>query len=306
MMRRLIIIAMFVSLIASGVTAQDLATNTPVPTLAPTATEVTVEPEATIEATSESQVSVPIDDSIRNDGNGFEIVDIQIERTSHAIEQVAITIENIGEEPLDGVGWYLLAPSYIVEESWRFAAYVAPVELVTELEPGEQATLTFDGPDIDLSGEYKLSGWVHRVNEDGTTSHADGVGYDIPLVIGPDLFLTVDSVEWYPAPDADEGEYLLYVTFTLRNYTALPAEIAYSFTLATPDEDAPWETGVLSLPFESLILLPNSELELTTRDVTALPADEELEIVGYLQENVEGTLTFRSSYIYPTLIEIAG
>lgn len=307
MKQRLILIAvlMLVSVMASGVMAQDLSTNTPVPTVTPAPAETMAAPEATVEATGETEVTVPIDESILNDGNGFEIVDIKIERTSHTIEQVSITVENISDEPLDGVGWYLLAPSTIVNEPWRFAVYVAPVELITELEAGEQATITFTGPDIDLTGEYKLSAWVHRVNEDGTTTHADGVGYDVPLVIGPDLFLTVDTVELFPAPDA-EGEYLLYVTVTLRNYTDLPAEIAYSYSLANPGDAAPWETGLFSLPFQSLILLPDSNLTLTSRSIVAIPNDETLEIVGYLQENVEGTLTFRSSYASPTLIELNG
>ncbi|MDZ4768026.1 MAG: hypothetical protein SGJ24_02770 [Chloroflexota bacterium] len=278
--------------------AQDpLVTNTPQPTR--TAAAI---PTGTI------FVDVPITEAQESDGDGFEIVALTIERTLNAIERVSLTVENTSDTALSGVGWYVLAPAYIEDEPWRFASYIAPVELVTRLPVGETVTLTFDGPDAEaaLLGEYSLSGWIHRADADGSTRHADGVGFALPIVVGPPLFLTVDHVDLVPIPGGADDARIVYVTLTLRNYSPQYAEIAYSYALTEPGTEKPWEDGVFSYPYQSLILLPGTELTVTTRDILTLPRDASLQAIGYLQQNLDGDYEFRSSYTFPDRVGAVG
>ncbi|MBK8020515.1 MAG: hypothetical protein IPK19_03565 [Chloroflexi bacterium] len=284
----------FFSILPYSIRAQELITNTPSPA---EQSDATATPGVPPIAAGTIAVDVPILESLLNDGDGLEIMGISLERTLHTLERVVITVENRADAPLDGAAWFLLTPAYITEEEWKYAAYTAPTQLFEDLEPGEQVMLNFLGPTDGLLGEFKLSGWVHRVNADGTTSHADGVGYDAPLVIGPPLFMTVRDAEIYPV-SGSAGEQILYVTMTLRNYSPQFAEVAYSFSLAQPGVEKPWENGLFNKPYQSLILLPGSELELTTRDVLEGLPDEPLEISAFLQQNIRGTYEFRSSDVF--------
>ncbi|MCK6577358.1 MAG: hypothetical protein L6Q98_04560 [Anaerolineae bacterium] len=289
-----------------SVSAQELFTNTPSATasLDPGATPTPGVPPIPSGAIL---IDVPIPDALRQDGAGFEIVAMSVERTLHTIERVTLTIENTGESSLGSAAWYLLTPAWVTEDAWKYASYTAPTQIIEDLPQGEQVVLNFLGPTDGLIGEFKLSGWVHRLNEDGTTSHADGIGFDIPIVLGPPLFLTVDHVEIFPVPGGTVDQQVVYVTMTLRNYSPQFAEVAYSFSLALPGTEKPWENGIFNLPYQSLILLPGSEVQLTTRDIlSALPA-EGVEVTGFLQQNIRGTYEFRSSYLFPvTVLAVAG
>ncbi len=288
---------------AAIVSAQDVfPTNTPVPTRTPTPSRTLSLPTGTI------FVNVPIAPDEANNGDGFEITGVVIERTLNTVERVSITVRNTGDATLSGVGWYLLTPAYITApDSWRFAAFTAPAESIGGLPPGESITLDLPGPGADggLMGEYLLSTWVHRAETDGTTRHADGLGFAQPLVVGPPLFLTVDHVDLIPVPES-ESDHLLFVSFTLRNYTPQYAEIGYSYAVAAPDAERPWEEGVFSLPYRALIMLPGSTLNVTTRERITLPAGAQFAVTGYLQQNLEGSFQFRSSYLFPDLIGAAG
>ncbi len=295
--RRVLILCLaFVTTLSSSyfASAQDLVTNTP-----------TVEAEAIATAIPNGDsisgtivVDIPIDDTEKINGDGFEIIAMRITRTAHVLQAVTLTIQNISDEELTGISWYLLTPSYITEEPWRFAEYIAPVELLNILAPGEIKEITFTGPDDTLAGEYTLSTWVHRVNANGTTTHADGAGYNVPIIIGPPLFVTVDHVDVFPAPD---DQSYVFVTMTLRNYSPQFVEVAYSYSLAEPSIEKPWEDGLFSLPYHSLILLPGEDLVITTRDILPVP-EGEFEVIGYLQENTNGEYSFQNNDVYFNLI----
>jgi hypothetical protein len=281
------------------VSAQDIfATNTPVPTRTPMPSRTLSLPTGTI------FVNVPIPEAEAGNGDGFEITGVLIERTLNTVERVSITVRSTGDAALSGLGWYLLTPAYITApDAWRFAAFTAPTVRIPALPPGETLTLDLPGPGTDspLMGEYLLSAWVHRAESDGTTRHADGLGFAQPLVIGPPLFLTIDHVDLVP-PAEGESEHLLFVSFTLRNYTPQYAEIGYSYAIAAPETERPWEQGIFSLPYRTLIMLPGSTLNVTTRERISLPPGEQFSVTGYLQQNVSGSPQFRSSYLFPDLI----
>lgn len=302
MLRKLPLYALIIVVLAlysaQALAQEPLVTNTPSPT--PSAQPTL--PTGTI------FITVPMTEAQETDGIGLEIDNLEIERTLNTIERVIITARNTSDAPVSGAAWFVLAPAYIQDEPWRQAAYIAPIELITDLAPGETVELAF-GPapeSANLIGEYKLSGWLHTALPDGTTQHADGLGFEVPIVVGPPLFLTVDHVELAPAATGAADEQLVFVTFTLRNYTPQFAEVAFSYSLAKPGEERPWETGIFSSAYQSLILLPGSTLTLTARDVLALPAGETLQATGYLQQNENGTYVYRSSYTFPTPIGAAG
>jgi hypothetical protein len=268
---------------------QPFITNTPRPT-------ATVTPAPTM-PTGTIFVTVPMTDAQRADGSGIEIVDMTLERSLNTLEAVTLTLENTTDAPLDGVSWYVLAPSYVIEEPWRQAAYIAPIELVSGLAPGEVRAVRLPPPaDASLIGEYTISGWVHLAEADGTTRHSDGLGFERPIVVGPPLFLTIDTIDLVPVSTGASGEHTVYVTMTLRNYSPQFAEIAYSYALAAPDAERPWEDGIFALPYQSFIMLPGSQITLTSRDRVILPDGQTFAATGYLQQNLDGEYEFRSSY----------
>lgn len=275
--------------------AQDAPTTTP-PLLTNTPTRsITPEESPTVEPSADDEwVTVELPERVTFDGQRFQIVGLQLERTDHTLNSVTISVQNISDLPASGTVWYLLAPPES-DEPWNDAVYASPAQEIVDLTAQEVRSFTFAAPPAEVIGDVRVSAWVHQKEPGGASIHADGVGYDQTLTIAPDVFLQVAHVDYVPQ---DSGETLVFVTLRVRNFTDAVTEVAYSYTLARPDDETPWETGTFVLPFQPLLLLPRQELYITTRDLVTLP-DDDLQVIGWLQQRVDGEMQFRNNDPYP-------
>ncbi|MBE2271188.1 MAG: hypothetical protein IAE80_23340 [Anaerolinea sp.] len=276
----------------SPTSAPTLFTNTPT---VGTATS-TVTPTALPTESSSELVNVELLDRATFDGQRFQITAMYFERTPNALLSVSVTVKNISDLPASGVVWYLLAPPGVIDAPWTQAIYTAESLPIVDLTAQETRTFTFGAPEGDVVGEFSLSAWVHQTEADGSSIHSDGVGYGGTVLIVPSVYMNVQHVDYLPT---ETGETLVFVTMRLYNFNPLATEVGYSYTLAAPDDPTPWETGVFTLPFQSIMLLPGQTLNVTTRDLILLPKDEDLQVIGWLQERVGDEMQFRNNDPYP-------
>ncbi|MDZ4765832.1 MAG: hypothetical protein SGI73_14900 [Chloroflexota bacterium] len=279
-------------------------TNTPIP-LPPRTLEATPTEKPLAEApppfptpSGTTPITLDVGNRALWDGQVFQIEQIEIDWTPHALNAVALTVRNATDETRRGLVWYLLAPPDAAAP-WQRAVYAA-VEQPLELAPDESIRITFPAPPDDLIGEWALSVWVHQFDADGARQHSDGVVYDVPLIVGSPFFMTVDQVEAFP--DGLGGS-LLFVTFTFRNDSDAVIAVGYSYSVSAPDDLTPWETGAYNLPFQPLLLPPRSTLSITSRAVVDLPSGG-YRVTGWLQESVDGALQFHNSSVYTEPLQI--
>ncbi|NDJ61267.1 MAG: hypothetical protein GYB67_09090 [Chloroflexi bacterium] len=246
-------------------------------------------------------IDVPLGEREPQAGQNLQITAFNFQRTGHAIDRITVEIRNLTEATQSGRAWYLLSPPG-AGDPWSQAVYISPEQPVEALPAGETAVIIFDSPTLPLAGDYNLSAWAHQIDaSSGESNHADGVIYPTSLFIGPPLFLEIDYVDLIPT---DEGEQIVYVTFTIRNNTVDVLDIAYSYSISQPDDTTPWVTGAFTLPFQEMRLEPGAQRTLTLRNVIALPAGEFI-VNGWLHQFVGDQLEFQSSFEFPQSIQIA-
>jgi len=240
-------------------------------------------------------VTVVMPERVTFEGQKFQIVEFEFEKTANTLQSISITVQNISDLPASGRVWYLLAPPGVTEDPWTQAIFTAEEQSITDLTAQETRTFTFDAPSSEVVGEFSISAWVHQTESDGSSLHADGVGYEPTIVLASSVYLSVEYVDYLPT---ETGETLVFVTMNLQNFSDEMTEVGYSYTLAKPDDPTPWETGAFTLPFQSVMLMPGQSLHVTTRNVVTL-ADENLQVIGWLQERVGDEMQFRNNDPYP-------
>lgn len=265
-----------------------LATNTPTLSM-----DSVISPTPVRDVSQLERVVATLPERATFEGQRFQIVGFEFERTSRSLNSVTVTVRNISDAPVSGQVWYLLAPPDS-SEPWNDAVYAAEAQPIVDLTAQETRAFTFPAPSSDVLGEVRVSAWVHQTEADGSNVHSDGYGYDETLVIAPSVFMTVEHVDFLTTADDN----LLFVTLRVRNFSEKVTEVAYSYTLARPDDLTPWETGAFVLPFQPLLLLPGQDMTFTIRSSVPL-SEEALQVIGWLQERVGTDMQFRNNDPYP-------
>ncbi len=217
----------------------------------------------------------------------LRLVEIVVSETRHRLEAVTVTVQNVTDSPQNGYVWYILSEPGN-PQPWVAPAYMAPEQAFEGLGPGQAVSLSFAGPDVQLTGQYGLSVWVHQLNASGEREHADGAAYGEVIVLEPPLFLAFDHLDVITqSPALAPGESLVFATLTIRNNTELMMDLGYSLSISPPDDQTNWERAVFVRPFQFLILKPGQSITVTTRDAVALP-DGVFGVHGWLHRMVDG------------------
>ncbi|NDJ62505.1 MAG: hypothetical protein GYB67_15360 [Chloroflexi bacterium] len=217
---------------------------------------------------------------------------------NQATMDVTLSVTNDTPEPASvGLSYSLAAPDD--PTPWQTGVFTLPFRFV-EVATGSTYTITHTDEVVLAEGDYALTGYLHQV-VDGEQRQIAEVEYaeQIEVVFAeadnPRLNYVIENADWTVDPAREAVT--LEITMTVTNNTPETQRVGLSYSLSTPQDMTPWQTGVFTLPFRFVDLASGGTYTFTHTEAIALP-DGFYKITGYLHQVVgeEQIPLFASSY----------
>lgn len=255
----------------------------------------------TVDNLSVETIRVPI---VRSESpQALALQQVTLHRRQDGIEGLDVTVRNISDSPQTGIVWYILTKPE-QEIVWQDPEFESERGIFNYLAPGEQFTTTLAPPPTDeLAGQYRLSVWVHQLDEGQTITgtHADGTSYNQLIWFGEHYNIEINNVQ-IRMLNAQFAQ--VEVTISISNASGHPAELGFAYTLADETSPTPWLTGYFIKPFAWQTMDAGEAYTITYRD-TVPRTNTPLRLQAWLHRRIDGTTQPYLDVAYPEMVNLS-